>query len=78
MINILQGNKVDHCSGVARLETLDEEGETGSEEEDYQDDQEENTKSLLTPAVNNKNQYEILYENPHYLGGFSSMASSDK
>ena len=65
MINILQGHKVDHCSGGARLETLDEEGETGSEEEDYQDDQDESTKSLLTPAVNNKNQYEILYENPH-------------
>ena len=78
MINILQRNKVDHSSGAAGLETLDEEGETGSEEEHYQDDQEENTESLLTPAVIIKNKYEILYENPRYLGGFSSMASSDK
>ena len=28
----------------------------------------------LTTRINMR----ILYENPHYLGGFSSMASSDK
>ena len=51
MINILQGDKVHHGSGGARPETLDEEGETCGEEENYQDDQEENTQPLLTSAV---------------------------
>ena len=51
MINILQRDKVHHCSGAIRAEALDEEGETGSEEEDYQDDQDENTKPLLTSEV---------------------------
>ena len=54
MINILQGDKVHHCSGATRPEALDEEGETGGEEEDYQDDQDENTKPLLTSEVRSR------------------------
>ena len=60
MINILQGHKVYHCTGVARPQTLDEEGEAGSEEEDYQDDQQDNTESLLASAVNIQNQHQHL------------------
>ena len=54
MINILQRDKVDHCSGATRAEALDEEGETGGEEEDDQDDQDENTKPLLTSEVKSR------------------------
>ena len=52
MIHILQRDKVHHGSGGPQA--LDDEGETGCEEEHYKDDQEENAEPLFTSAVTSR------------------------